>query len=459
MSNYAAFLERKMTRPESRGFTVGELHPRLFTFQDAIVRWALARGRAAIFAGTGLGKTDMQVEWSKRVAEHAKGDVLILAPLAVAQQTVEEATLLDQSVTLCRDDSDVRPGVNITNYDRIHKFDPERFAGVVLDESSILKSLDGKTRSTLIDAFGRTPFRLCCTATPAPNDTMELGNHSEFLGILPHVEMLATYFVHDGGETQKWRLKGHAEKPFWQWVASWAVVLQHPRDLGFDDDRYTLPSLEVVEHVLPSDATEGALFAMPVQDLMQRRRARSSSVEQRAQWVAEIIAGEGRRGVLGPWLVWCDLNAEADALTAVLPDVVEIRGSDDREDKERALLDFAHGKIGTLVTKPSIAGFGMNWQVCSNMVFAGISDSYEQLYQAIRRCWRFGQTRPVKAHLVLTEAERSVLENLRRKEALAEQMQAAMVAEAMLAFRQENAPTSIYTPPKVEVPSWLQPTV
>lgn len=452
---YEAFLDGKVRRAAPLGFELGQAHPSLFPFQREIVKWATKRGRAAIFADTGLGKTRMQLQWGASVCAQTNGSVLILAPLAVAQQTVEEGAAMGATVTLCRDDNDMRRGLNVTNYDRLHKFDPERFAGVVLDESSILKSLDGKTRTALIDSFRGTPYRLCCTATPAPNDVMELGNHSEFLGVLPHIEMLATYFTHDGGETQKWRLKGHAERAFWQWVASWAVVVQKPSDLGaFEDGGYDLPALEMIEHVLDGDdADDGMLFAMPAQGLMQTRAARRDGIDKRAQWVAEIVRSRSGRGE-GPWLIWCDLNAEADAIAALIPDAIEVRGSDDRDDKEQRLIDFAHGKIRVLITKPSIAGFGMNWQVCSNMVFAGVSHSWESLYQAIRRCWRFGQTKPVAVHLVLTEREKGVLENLKRKERDAERMRTAMVAEAMLGFREAHR-SHDYTHPKVEVPSWL----
>jgi hypothetical protein len=286
---YTDFLARKRLQAEAVGFDPSSIHASLFPFQREIAKWSIRRGRAAVFADTGLGKTRMQLQWASSVHHFTTYPVLILAPLAVAQQTVEEGSALGYTVTLWRDNSDVRPGLNVTNYDRLHKFDSKRFAGIVLDESSILKSLDGKTRTALIDSFRQTPYRLCCTATPAPNDVMELGNHSEFLGILPHIEMLATYFTYDGGETQKWRLKGHAERLFWQWVASWAVVVQKPSDLGdFDDSGYDLPPLEMVEHILDGDeADDGMLFAMAAQSLMETRRARSEGVDKRAQRVAE----------------------------------------------------------------------------------------------------------------------------------------------------------------------------
>lgn len=455
MREYAAFLDGKRRIVSASGFDVkdSDLHPRPFPFQRAIIRWGLRRGRAAIFAGTGLGKTDMQLEWARFVVAETGLPVLILAPLGVARQTVEEAKFLALNVNLCREDADVRPSLNITNYDRLERFDFERFGGVVLDESSIIKSFTGATKTALIERCARMRFRLACTATPAPNDVMELGNHSEFLGVLPRLEMLATYFTHDGGDTQKWRLKGHAQREFWRWVSSWAVMLQKPSDLGFEDTGYDLPRLIMREHVIEATkASDGMLFAMPAQGLMDRRRVRSASVSTRSARTAEIIGTHP-----GPWLAWCDLNAEADAISAIVPHAVEIRGSDDRDVKEQRLLDFAHGRIPALVSKVRICGFGLNFQVCSHQVFAGISDSWESLYQAIRRSWRFGQKNDVECHLVLTEPERPVLDNLKRKEREAEAMRAAMVAEAMLAFKETNdLGPLVYSAPSVEVPLWLQ---
>lgn len=457
MTDYASFLSGKRQFAQSSGFDVDDsmIHPRLFAFQRDIVRWALRRGRSALFEDTGLGKTTQQVEWARHVAEHENGDVLILAPLAVAQQTVEEAKAIGVDVNLCREQSDVKRGLNITNYDRLHKFDLAHFVGGVLDESSILKSYDGKTRTALVDGFERTRYRLACTATPAPNDTMELGNHSEFLGALSRTEMLAMYFTHDGGETQKWRLKGHAERDFWTWVASWAAVLKRPSDLGYEDADYDLPPLNMVEHIVESDAvTEGMLFAVQAQGLLERRTARRQSLDRRIEQVASIVSRDP-----GPWLIWCDFNAEADALRDAIPNAVEVRGTDTPEDKEERLLAFAAGQISVLISKPSICGFGMNFQVCSKMVFAGISDSYEQFYQAIRRCWRFGQTKPVDVHIVASTAEMSVLENIKRKERDAQRMSEAMVREAARGFAESFArKRSVYasTEGKVEVPEWLK---
>jgi hypothetical protein len=312
---------------------------------------------------------------------------MILAPLAVAAQTVKEGESVGVKVKLCRDESDAAPGINITNYDRMHKFDMSRFGGVVLDESSIIKHHDSKTLAILLESFRTTPFKLCATATPAPNDWVELGTHAEFLGICTQVEMLSEYFVHDGGDTQTWRLKGHARAEFWKWVASWAAMVRKPSDLGFDDSRYELPKLHVEQHTVKSSAhcqeSTGMLFALEAQTLSERRDARRASISDRVAECAALVNND-----MQPWVVWCDLNAEGDALRAAIPGAVEIRGSDDPEAKERKLIDFAEGRIRVLVTKPSIAGFGLNWQHCARMAFVGVTDSWESYYQAVRRCWR-----------------------------------------------------------------------
>lgn len=432
--NYAQFLVAKRVIPPPAGFDPGQIHQQLFPFQGDIVRWALRRGKAAIFADCGLGKTLMQLEWAKHVNKHAGGDVLILAPLAVAGQTAQEGKKIGLEVHVCRSADDVRPGLNITNYEMLHKFNPDRFAGIVLDESSILKAYDGKTRTAIIEAFAQTPYRLACTATPAPNDFMELGNHSEFLGVMNRTEMLATFFVHDGGDTSKWRLKGHAADKFWEWVASWAVVMRRPSDLGYEDGAFVLPELNVLERVVQAEQiTSGYLFPMEAITLEERRRARQGSLDQRVEECARIVSETD-----GPFLVWCDLNRESELLAKSIPGAVEVRGSDSPEFKEQAMMDFTNGKIRILVTKPSIAGWGMNWQHCSNMAFVGLSDSYEAFYQAVRRCWRFGQTRPVKAYVIIGEQEGAVAANIKRKEADTLKMQ-----EAMIKHTQEITRTNI----------------
>ena len=431
MSGYETFLATKRVIAPPVGFAADRaaFPPSLFPFQADIIAWALRLGRAAMFEGTGLGKTIQQLVWSDQVCRHTAADpnggrVLILAPLAVAQQTVREGRQFGITVTYCRDQSDVRDGINITNYERLHLFDPAVFAGVVLDESSILKSYDGKTRTQIIEAFAATPYRLACTATPAPNDYMELGNHAEFLGVMSRVEMLSMFFVHDGGETQKWRLKGHATGDFWRWLASWAVMLRMPSDLGYDDGAFVLPPLDMHTHTVESVAApEGMLFAVEAQTLIERRRARKASLSERVERCAAIVATAPD----APWLIWCDLNAEADALVREIPDAVQISGADSADVKEARMLAFATGAIRVLVTEASIAGFGMNWQHCAHVAFVGLTDSWESYFQAIRRCWRFGQTRAVQCHVITSTAEGAVVANIERKERDAAQMAAEMV--------------------------------
>lgn len=420
MNSYAKFLAAKALFDAPTGLgKVPTLNAKMIPFQGDITRWALRRGRAAIFADCGLGKTLMQLEWARCVP----GDVLILAPLAVAAQTVREGKKFGIPVTRCQSQKDVRPGINIANYERLDAFDATKFAGVVLDESSILKSYDGKTRTQIIEAFARTPFRLAATATPSPNDYMELGNHAEFLGVMTREEMLAMFFVHDGGETQKWRIKGHAEADFWKWVCEWAVMIRKPSDLGYEDGKYKLPELAMHEHMVrATKAAEGELFAMPAATLQERIGARRATVDDRASAAALMVNASKE-----PWIVWCNLNSESEKLAEMIPDAVEVRGSDSPEKKEAAMMGFADGTIRVLVTKPSICGFGMNWQHCADVAFVGLTDSYEQFYQAVRRCWRFGQKRDVSVHIIVADIEGAVLENIKRKENDAANMAARMV--------------------------------
>jgi len=462
-SDYEAFVAGKAAHAPAFGLAdprVGVAD--LFPWQRELVAWALRRGRAALFCDTGLGKTRMQLAWAAAVHAATGRDVLVLAPLAVAAQTAREGAAIGVPVAVCREPGDVRPGVNVTNYDRLEKFEVARFGGVVLDESSILKHHDARSRTALIEAFAATPFRLCCTATPAPNDHTELGNHAEFLGVCSRTEMLATYFCHDGGETQVWRLKGHAEGLFWKWVVSWAVAVRRPSDLGHADDGYALPALRLHEHVLAADDFDaraaGTLFALPALDLQTQRAAKRGSLAARVAKVAALVAAEPAE----PWLVWCELNDEADALERAIPGAVQVAGSDSPETKEAALLGFTAGAPRVLVTKPSIAGFGMNWQHCARVAFASITHSYEQFYQAVRRCWRFGQARPVEVHVVASETEAAVLASLRRKEADAARLTAGMVAAVRAAqithVRGATARVSEdYAPATpLRVPAWLR---
>lgn len=424
--DYDSFLATKRVEdmPDGRSVDAAVLHDGLFAFQRDIVAWALERGRAAIFAATGLGKTAMQLQW----AAHAGKTTLIFAPLGVSRQTPREGEKFGVPVNVCREYSDLRPGVNITNYERIMHFTPNGIDAMVLDESSILKSFDGQTRRLLTDFGAKVPMRLCATATPAPNDWTELGTHAEFLDVLSMREMLSLYFTQDGNTTQKWRLKGHAEADFWGWVATWGVALNRPGDLGHteEDERFRLPPLNVeqvvVEHSDPH--ATGTLFAMEASTLQERREARRNTLDERVAAAVRLIEAEPDE----QWLIWCDLNAESEAITMAIPGAVEVRGPDTPESKENALLGFADGDVRVLVTKPSIAGFGMNWQRCARVVFVGLSDSFERYFQAVRRCWRFGQTRPVQVYVVTADVEGAVVRNIERKERQATRMMEQIVA-------------------------------
>lgn len=457
MDQYEQWVQSKSESAQSVGLAEISLTDAMYPHQRDITSWALKKGRAAIFADTGLGKTLMQVEWARIVSEQA-GKVLILAPLAVSSQTVAEAARFGVEVMQSRDGS--CPGaITITNYEMLDRFDPSDYAGIVLDESSILKAYTGKTRTEIIDSFKDTPYRLACTATPSPNDHTELGNHSEFLGVKSRVEMLAEYFVHDGGSTQNWRLKGHAEDAFWRWVSSWAIVLKRPSDLGHDDAGFDLPPLRMAERIVSvdhGDAKEaGLLFAPQARTLSDQRATRRMTKRGRVD-IARQIAEEHPDDQL---LVWCELNAEGDAVQTAIPGSVQVKGSDSPEEKAANLLGFADGSVRVLVTKPSIAGFGMNWQRCHRMIFIGASHSYEQTYQAIRRCWRFGQEHPVDVVVIRAETEDAVVANFKRKEAAAERMAAGMldhVREAQRCSIATGREWNEYSPGvRMAVPSWV----
>lgn len=448
--SYAAFLERKSLQAVASGHEVGAdaIHPSLFPFQRDLVRWSLRKGRAAIFADTGLGKTRMQLEWARLTGERT----LILAPLAVAQQTIREASALGIDVTYARDQSEAN-GITISNYERLERFNPDAFGAVVLDESSILKAYEGVTRTALIEAFRNTPWRLACTATPAPNDVSELANHAEFLGVMSRVEMLAAFFVHD---EDGWRLKGHAREPFWRWLASWGMSIKRPSDLGYADDGFQLPPLGIHPVLIPTDyVPEGQLFAATLKGVTDRAAVRKATVQQRVDAAVSLVQAEPGE----QWLLWCGLNSEADALARACPGAVNVQGADSPESKAEALMAFAAGDVRVLVTKPSIAGFGMNFQRCARMAFVGMGDSYEAYYQAIRRCWRFGQTRPVTAHIVLTEPEDAIYANVLRKEHEAQQMASELVRHVAAYERAEIAQASAraeYRPEvQMTVPEWM----
>lgn len=459
MKNYDEFLKTKYVKHNHYGFEIDitELNDKLFDYQRDIVKWALRKGKAAIFAGTGMGKTFMQLEWATQVFRHTNKPVLILAPLAVTQQTVREGLKFGEVCKYVEINDEIINGINITNYEKMQHFDCTQFSGIVLDESSILKSFTSKYKELIIESFKNTEFKLACTATPAPNDFVELGNHSEFLNVLSRVEMLATYFVHDGGDTSKWRLKGHAESKFWEWVASWAVVITKPSDLGYSDEGFELPPLHIHEIVVdsPIQAKGDQLSFIPAtsQTLTERRDARRDSLENRIQAAVDLINDE-------QWLVWCDLNVESEMLTKQIEGSVEVKGSDKDKHKVNVALNFSTGELKTLISKPSIFGFGMNWQSCSNMIFVGLSDSYELLYQAIRRCYRFGQTKPVNVWIITSEAEGAVRENIMRKEKDSQQMIQELVKHTQKILEAElhnsNRTTLEYNPnQEMKIPTWL----
>lgn len=418
--SYAEFIESKQFDDVASGHEISlyDVNPRLFEWQQHIVRWAVARGRAAIFADTGLGKTRMQVAW----AEQAPGRVLIFAPLAVANQTVEEAERIGVDIEYARHDTGA--DILITNYEMMDNFNLSEFSGVVLDESSILKGHDSKTRGKLIESCQKVPYRLSCTATPSPNDFMELGNQAEYLGIMSRMEMLAMFFIHDGGDTSKWRLKGHGKVKFWEWMSTWAVVVRKPSDLGFSDDGYDLPPLNIIHHTvdIEEEAPEGELFARPAASLMERRQAKRDSIEARVEAVANLVNSDDDQ-----WLIWCHLNDESELLGRNINGAVEVRGTNRVDEKQSRMTGFSDGTVKRLVSKSSICGFGMNWQHCHKMAFVGLDDSFEQFYQAVRRCWRFGQTQPVEVHIFSASTEGAVIENIQRKEEQHREMSESMV--------------------------------
>lgn len=439
---YEDFIEGKavsISRTDSIQVETSDLNSKLYNFQRDIVRWALGKGRCAIFADCGMGKTPMQLEWANQIINKIGGMALILAPLAVASQTAAEGEKFGISVNLCETKDDLKPGINITNYEKLEKFKGVKFSAVVLDESSILKSFTGKVRTQIIDFFCDTPFRLACTATPAPNDYMELGNHAEFLGIMSYAEMLAMFFVHDGGQTSKWRLKGHAENVFWEWMGSWAVVMESPGNLGYEIDGYDLPELRIHEVIVDGDAP----ITEPM-TLTQRRQARKDTLTERCRAAADMVNNSDEQ-----WLVWCDLNAESETLHKMIDSSVEVKGSDKNADKSERMLGFSRGIYRSLVTKPSIAGFGMNWQQCHNMIFVGLSDSYEQYYQAVRRCWRFGQDHPVDVYIVISAKEGAVKDNIGRKEADSVRMKTAMIEQTREITKRELKTTCRLSAPYI----------
>jgi len=421
--DYEAFLAGKRAATPRIGVAIDAdvLHDSLYEWQVEIVRWACDVGRAAIWADTGLGKTRMQLEWA-RVSAGPDGVALVVAPLAVCAQTVREAAVMDVAARYVRSDDEIDgPGIYITNYEMVERIDPDQLAAVVLDEASILKQSTGATRTMLIEHFAGVPRRLACTATPAPNDPEELTNQAAFLGVMTRANMLAAYFVHD---QDGWRPKGHARGPMFRWMASWALAIRRPSDLGYSDEGYDLPGLVIEPHLIPVEVeAAGQLFATDLGGVGGRARIRKDTLTDRCEHAAAIVAAEPDE----PWVLWCGLNDEADLLADLIPGAVNVKGAMSPQGKADELLRFADGETRVLVTKPSLAAFGLNWQHCARMIFVGLSDSYEAYYQAIRRCYRYGQQRVVIAHVVLSEIEAQIAVNIARKEAEASSITAELV--------------------------------
>lgn len=456
MTDYSVFLERKTQLGGDHGFVPASLPDFLFDFQRALVDWSIRKGRGAIFADCGMGKTPMQLVWASELCRHTGKPVLIVTPLAVGAQTIEEAAKFHIGAARSGD-GQVADTITITNYERLEKFNPADFGGVVCDESSAIKSFDGVRRALVTDFMRKLPHRLLCTATAAPNDYIELGTSSEALGYLGHLDMLQRFFKNEQGNAvktnrrwsgAKWRFKGHARERFWRWVCSWARAVRKPSDLGFSDDRFHLPPLIERDHVVVARSpAEGRLFDMPAVGLWEEREELRRTMKERCERAAMLATAHGR-----PVVVWCNLNPEGDLLERLIPGAIQVAGSNSLEEKEERFMAFSHGQARVLITKPKIGAWGLNWQHCSDVVFFP-THSYEQYYQAVRRCWRFGQTRPVLVEVVAPESGRGIMENLQRKAKAADQMFVELVAamnHALTIERREYGRTT------VEVPQWLR---
>jgi len=462
--DYAEFIASKHLKPMVTGFHVSleQINDRAKEWQRNVVQWSLNRGRAALFEDTGLGKTLQQLLWAEHVSGHTNGLVLLHCPIGVRTQTKREAEKfgINCDVVIADDDSNLpSSGIVIVNYEKIHKFDTKKFKGVVLDESSILKSFSGATKRSLCDNWKHAEFRLACTATPSPNDHMELGNHAQFLGVMNSNEMLSRWFYNDTMKSGGYKLLPHGEADYWDWVASWAACVSMPSDIGGSDDGYILPTLTRYDHtVIPTDDEPdvGCLFRVEreLTATTVHKEKRRTTID-RARKVAEIVESEPGES----WLIWCDTNYEADELMQCIRNCVDLRGNESESAKERKLSGFSDGTIQRLITKPTVAGFGLNWQHCRRMAFIGLSYSYEQYYQAVRRCWRFGQTSEVHAHVVMAESEAAILKTNARKQSQHEQMQKAMrvaINKTHELATGTNRTLNSFNPLKqMEIPRWL----
>lgn len=461
-NSYPEFISQKKSLVRASGFDVkdSDINPMLFDWQRHVVKWALQRGKAALFEECGLGKTFQQVEWARLVSEHTGQKVLILAPLAVAHQTVEEAHKLNVGAKYCRTQESVdksQERIIVVNYDMLKAIDTSVFSGVVLDESSILKSFSGSTRNQLIGAFQNTPYKLACTATPAPNDNTELGNHAEFLDAMKREEMLAMYFKHDGGDTSVWRVKRHGEKDFWKWVTEWAVCASKPSDLGYSDEGYELPPLYLHDHVVSVDHTrafaQGQLFVDGAVSATAMWKERGFTNESRCAKAVELVDLAADK----PFIVWCDTNDEADILKRQIKNAVEVRGSDSVQKKESGLTAFTDGATKRIITKPDVAGWGLNWQHCSDMAFVGVTYSFEKMYQSLRRSYRFGQKNPVHAHMIYAESEGGIRQAIQVKQKQHHETQ-QKANEAMKENGMVSVPVKKIVQPRasnISMPAWI----
>jgi hypothetical protein len=452
---YTDFIAQKLKTNISSGFVVthDQLNPVMLPHQKDLVAIALKTGRYCIWADTGLGKALMGLEWSRHVCNHTNKPVLIVAPLGVAHQIVEvEAVKFGYEAKFIESDDDVFVGINVTNYEKLDRFDLSVFSGVVLDEASILKAQTGSTRNFIIQSFANTPYKLACSATPAPNDHTELGNQCEFVGALTMDEMLAEYFVHDGGSTQDWRLKKHAQDKFWQFVSSWAAYISNPAQLGYDGADYVLPPIEYKEYIVGnwSDLTKGdELLKHQATGLSEQREIRKLSIDERCEKVLEIINQDPDKS----WLVWCETNDESALISKMVPDIIEVKGADSETHKKDALIGFGRGEIKRLVSKPKIAGFGMNLQVCHNVIYVGLTHSHEQFYQSVRRVYRFGQKNIVRVHIIQHVLDGAIIANLQKKEKAAQELADSLTKKLMLGTVRHSKD---YTPTvTMRVPVWL----
>lgn len=465
--NYHDFLEHKQLRALEVGFDVeaGDIHPLLFDWQNEIVRWACRVGKAALFEECGLGKTLQQIEWARLVVAHLRGQgaacaqVLIVAPLAVAHQTVAEGHKIGVDIHYIRHQDEADADICITNYDMLKEFDGSRWGGVVLDESSILKAYTGATKRMILEMFESTPYKLACTATPAPNDHLELGNHAQFLNVMQSNEMIQRWFINDTMSAGAYRLKRHAETDYWRWVTSWAVCISKPSDLGYSDAGFDLPPLEIESVVVGVDHTrafdQGQLLLTESLSATGMWKEKRATLSDRCDRAGAIVDGSDE-----PWIIWCDTNDEADYLRGLFPDAVEVRGSDSVKAKEEKLSAFSDGLAQMIITKPDIAGFGLNWQHCHNQVFVGVTYSFEKTYQALRRSWRFGQRERVRAYLIYAETEGDIVKTLQIKQEaharMQRQMNRAMKAQGLGSARDLRSVRAYVADTEMTIPNWLR---